>query len=37
MWLSLRGDRTGMRVVIVNSVLHHQWMGLLKVQEFRAA
>ncbi len=25
-----------MRVVIDNRVLHHQWMGLLKVQEFRS-
>ena len=25
-----------MRVVIGNRVLNHQWMGLLKVQEFRA-
>jgi len=37
LWLSLRGDRTGMRAVIGNRVLHHQWVGLLKVQEFRSA
>jgi hypothetical protein len=34
---SVRGDRTGMRAVIDNRVLHHQWMGLHKVQEFRSA
>ena len=26
-----------MRAVIGNRVLHHQWVGLLKVQEFRSA
>ena len=37
LWLSLRGDRTGMRAVLGDRVLLHQWVGLLKVQDFRAA
>jgi hypothetical protein len=33
--LSLRGDRTGIRVVLGDRVLQHPWKGLLKVQVFR--
>jgi hypothetical protein len=37
LWLSLRGDRTGMRAVLGDRTLQHPREGTLRVQEFRTA